>query len=612
MFELFDVKIPLPPSLAWLGDTPLTAALLTVVAWLLLGIIGYLVLFEVVHRMARRTHTEVDDVILRVSRNPLLSLAALLGTRDALDVIAGREGALGQVETILEAVAVLVVAYWIWHVFRQVVIYYGEEYAERSETSVDDILLPIVNQAAPLLIFGFAGTIVARKFGFEPATLLVAIGGAAFIAAFALQDSLSNIFSGISLLVDTPFRYGDLVIIDDKVYVIQKIGLRVTQLYNADEHLVILMPNNQMANERLINITRPTPALMTPIRLAVARDNDPHRVMAVLLEVANAHPNVLGDLHTKLDAVDRAVLRLADQGRWDEAALLVKEHKRLELEHQVNDELEALATQLDSLAIRIEERERGGLDSRERAELGTHLDESSALIRRLKQTLTEWLLMIRCTLVQTVDLPQTVPALRQLVEHYVVEMQHALEAGEIVLLGDLPIQRKENLVLRRQIDTLLSRHGFRGLDRGLRDLDQLAEFSELIQVWNRKVHRLEQGCEALRTALDRGEERRLDDAVRALRDWAYSGLKETTPEWKYPYVVFEDLGPGGFHFTLEVFVDDIRREHFERQERVLTELRCEIVEAFRAAGISFATPRQETTLLPRSRLEVRQMSAETV
>lgn len=607
MFELFDVKISLPSSFAWLADTPLTSGLLTVLAWLFLGIVGYILLFQVARRLARRTYTEVDDVVLRVSRNPLLALAALLGMRDALDVIAGREGALGPVATLLEAGVVLVIAYWAWRVFREVVIYYGEEYAERSETTVDDILLPIVNQAAPLLIFGFASTIVARKFGFDPATLLVALGGAAFIAAFALQDSLSNIFSGISLLVDTPFRYGDLVIIDDKVYVIQKIGLRVTQLYNADEHLVILMPNSQMANQRLINITRPTPALMTPIRVAAARDNDPRTVMALLTEVANAHPNVLGDLRSKLDAVSRAMLRLADQGRWPEAVLAAKEHKRLELEHQVNGELEALTTQLDSLAIGIEQRERGGLDARERAELSLRFEETQGLISSLKRTLTEWLFLMRFTLVETVAIPETVAELQHLVESYTSEVRRAIAAGEITLLGDLPIQRKESLALRHRMDTLLNRRGFRNLDRGLSDLDQIDEFGEFIRVWNKKVQRLEQDCEALCTALERGEERRLDDAVRALRDWAYSGLKETTPEWKYPYVVFEDLGPGGFHFTLEVFVDDIRREHFERQERVATELRRDIVEAFRAAGITFATARQEVTLLPRSRVEVREL-----
>src|SRR5690606_14921810 len=134
-------------------------------------------------------------------------------------------------------------------------------------------------------------------------TLLVAIGGAAFIAAFALQDSLSNIFSGISLLVDTPFHYGDLVIVDDKVCVIEKIGLRVTQLYSADDHMVILMPNSQMANQRLVNITRPTPALMTPIKVTVGGGNDPRKVMAVLKEVADGHPNVLGDPAVKLPAI---------------------------------------------------------------------------------------------------------------------------------------------------------------------------------------------------------------------------------------------------------------------------------------------------------------------
>src|SRR3989304_5190459 len=185
--------------------------------------------------------------------------------------------------------------YWLWRLLKEVVIHYGERIARRSESRVDDVLLPIVNQFAPIVLFVIGGAAILQELGIRLDALLVAIGGAAFILAFALQDILSNVFSGLSLLVDTPFRYGDLIRLEDgTVCQVVRIGVRVTQLYDIDTHAILYMPNSKLANERLVNLMQPTPELISSIRLELARETDVERTRDILNAGLEGHPDPAG------------------------------------------------------------------------------------------------------------------------------------------------------------------------------------------------------------------------------------------------------------------------------------------------------------------------------
>jgi len=91
---------------------------------------------------------------------------------------------------------------------------------------------------------------------------LVVLGCGVFILAFILRDVLYNLFCGVALLLDKPFQLDDVVKMEDgSIVVVKGIGLRVTHLYNVDDHSEIFIPNNNFANQRLVNITRPNPDL---------------------------------------------------------------------------------------------------------------------------------------------------------------------------------------------------------------------------------------------------------------------------------------------------------------------------------------------------------------
>lgn len=294
----WDVPIPaclstLPNALAW--------TLITIGLWLAIAVLVQVVVLRLLKVVVRRSGREIEDVVYDVTRRPLLTAIILLGLADSLAIL---EAQLPWVESLrrwMVAGVMAVAAYWLWRMIKEVVVHYGERVAQRSETRLDDVLLPIVNPFAPIAIILVGGSAILQYLGVRLDALQVAIGGAAFILAFALQDILSNVFSGLSLLVDTPFRYGDLVKLEDRtVCQVVKIGVRVTQLFDIDAHAVIYMPNSKLANERLMNLMQPTPELISSVDLLIGREHDVERVRQVLNDVLDGPPDLLGDIPVKL------------------------------------------------------------------------------------------------------------------------------------------------------------------------------------------------------------------------------------------------------------------------------------------------------------------------
>ena len=370
MIQIWVWEVPLLPALQPLVG-PWGSALGTLLFWLAAALAVQFVVFGVLKVLARRTETDWEDVVIGVSRRPLVLVLVLLGMVNSLDHLGLHDALTDTVRRRMIAAVIAVVTYWAWRLLKEIVIHYGQEYARRSETRVDDVLLPIVDQFAPLAFSLLGGTIILQYLGVRLDALLVAIGGAAFILAFALQDILSNVFSGMSLLVDTPFKYGDLVMLEDgKVCQVVRIGVRVTQLYDIYAHALIYMPNSKLANERLINLMQPTPELVSTVTVELQGDADVERARQLLSDVLDGHPDLVGDIEHKLQVAGQFEILPADKRAQGLA--------RLRAEQDVNRAVVASSQSLRGLARQAREKERGGLTRAERAEVLAEFEKLAA------------------------------------------------------------------------------------------------------------------------------------------------------------------------------------------------------------------------------------------
>lgn len=127
-----------------------------------------------------------------------------------------------------------------------------------------------------------------------PTTSLLAVLGAAGLAiGLALKDSLSNIASGVMLIVLRPFRDGDYVQAAGLEGIIEEVRIFQTRMRTLDNRLIVL-PNSLITTAPIINFTA-KPHRRIDIPVGVGYDDDLKQAKAVLLKLANDHPLVLDE-----------------------------------------------------------------------------------------------------------------------------------------------------------------------------------------------------------------------------------------------------------------------------------------------------------------------------
>lgn len=127
-----------------------------------------------------------------------------------------------------------------------------------------------------------------------PTTSMFAVLGAAGLAVgLALKDSLSNIASGVMLIVLRPFRAGDHVIAAGQEGTVLEIRVFQTRL-RAVDHRVIILPNSEVTTAPIINFST-LPQRRIDITVGVGYDDDLQKAREVLLQIARTDPMVLAD-----------------------------------------------------------------------------------------------------------------------------------------------------------------------------------------------------------------------------------------------------------------------------------------------------------------------------
>ncbi|HZE99745.1 MAG TPA: mechanosensitive ion channel family protein [Planctomycetota bacterium] len=104
------------------------------------------------------------------------------------------------------------------------------------------------------------------------------------VVGLALQESLSNVFAGIMLTIDRPYKAGDWVEVDGKEGKVLDSNWRSTRVLTRDDD-IIYVPNSTMAKGNIINLTDPTPEHLCKKRIGVEYGAPPNKVRNVLVDL---------------------------------------------------------------------------------------------------------------------------------------------------------------------------------------------------------------------------------------------------------------------------------------------------------------------------------------
>ena len=144
----------------------------------------------------------------------------------------------------------------------------------------------IISNLLAIGIWIFGGLFTLNSLGISITPLLTALGVGGLAVALALQDTLTNLFSGLQILLTKQIRPGDYVrLASGEEGTVLDIAWRTTTLKTRSE-LTIIIPNRNIASTILTNHSWPRQAYFVSISLQVDHNNDLAKVQRVAIEVA--------------------------------------------------------------------------------------------------------------------------------------------------------------------------------------------------------------------------------------------------------------------------------------------------------------------------------------
>ena len=166
-------------------------------------------------------------------------------------------------------------------------------YRALSRAGVEPTLAGFLRNMAYAVMLVVVLITAMQKIGVSTTSLLAVLGAAGLAVGLAMKDSLSNIASGVMLIVLRPFRDGDYVQAAGLEGIIEEVRIFQTRMRTLDNRLIVL-PNSLITTAPIINFTA-KPHRRIDIPVGVGYDDDLKQAKAVLLKLANDHPLVLDE-----------------------------------------------------------------------------------------------------------------------------------------------------------------------------------------------------------------------------------------------------------------------------------------------------------------------------
>jgi small-conductance mechanosensitive channel/CRP-like cAMP-binding protein len=167
------------------------------------------------------------------------------------------------------------------------------------EDRLPDRFPTIVQDAIVIALFALVATLFMQ----EKVLATTAVG--AVVIGFALQDTLGNLFSGLAIQIEKPFRVGHWVTIGGTDGLVSEVTWRATKIRTKAGNFVVV-PNSVVAKETITNYSEPTHDTRLEVEVGASYDTPPNEVKAVIARSLRDEPQIVSTREPEILIVDFA------------------------------------------------------------------------------------------------------------------------------------------------------------------------------------------------------------------------------------------------------------------------------------------------------------------
>ena len=260
-------------------------ALTILIASLLLSKLVYYLITKIIKQFTKRTKTKLDDIVIDKLEEPAVFAIIIAGIWYGLNILTLSIWWQELMSHAFYFIITFNVAWLIVRLFNAFIDEFLVPLVEKTDTDLDDQLLPIMRKSISISIWVLAIVIGLNNAGYDVTALIAGLGIGSLAFALAAKDSIGHVFGGFILFTDKPFTINDRIITKGYEGVVKEVGVRSTRIQTLDGRIVTL-PNGSIANDSIINVSMEKARKIT-IDLGLTYDTSPENMQLAMDTLKN-------------------------------------------------------------------------------------------------------------------------------------------------------------------------------------------------------------------------------------------------------------------------------------------------------------------------------------
>jgi len=260
---------------------------------------------------ASKTDTEWDDILVKLAEGPVKAITLVFLIHIGLELYnwpLWLEINISRLSLIVGAVALTFIAL---RVIDLAIAAWRRQPKQGGDVAFNDQFVLLIGKLLKAVLILITSLTLLGNLGVDITAILGSVSVLGLAFGLAAQDSVANLFGAVAVFVDKPFKVGDRIKVGSDVDgVVEAMGLRATQVRNADGFLITL-PNKSVGNNTVINVSA-RPSIRTVLNYGLTYDTPAHRIdfaANLLRSIFTAH-SLTGECQVTFNRFDASALNI--------------------------------------------------------------------------------------------------------------------------------------------------------------------------------------------------------------------------------------------------------------------------------------------------------------
>jgi len=271
-----------------------TSALILILLSIIAGKIAYWFIGKYVKRLASRTKSKLDDILIDKLEEPIVFGIIIIGSWWGMEILTFPAGFQNFVNNMFHILVAIDVTWMLARTLDAILVEYLVPVVEKSDSDLDNQLMPILRKGMRSIIWVLGIIVGLNNAGYDVGALLAGVGIGGLAMAMAAKDFVANVFGGITVFIDKPFKLNERIQVNGLDGTITDIGLRSSRMTTLAGR-VVTIPNKTFTETWVENVSM-EPWRKETLKLGLTYDTTPDKIEKAL--------GILNEIVDKMDEVE--------------------------------------------------------------------------------------------------------------------------------------------------------------------------------------------------------------------------------------------------------------------------------------------------------------------